>query len=662
MAENKGKMKGKWTEESMRVAVNEVISGKMTARQAAESLHVPRSTLGDRLRLIRAGASVDLTPQMGRFKKTFDDDMEKQLVLYMKDLDNKFMPLSRKEFLNLAFALAEHLKVSHQFNKEKKTAGKQFYYDFMARHPELSLRCPESTSLQRALGFNRHQVELFFKKYEELLSKYSFSASRIHNCDETGISVVHANDIKVISQKGKKQVSKITSGERGRNVTVLLCINAAGDIFVPPLFVFPNKSRIDEVLKKDAPPGSVFAAEESGWISAKAFLKWLKLFVERTRPTKEEPVLLILDGHASHKDLDVILFARQHHVHMISLPPHTTHKLQPLDRAIMRPFKAAYNQACGVWMRKYQPLKISQKDVAGLVNTAYSSICRMDLAQSAFTCTGLWPLNPNVFTDLDFIAAEHFREPVHMDEVSTHQQNDLNFSPTTSEPGPSSAPPSKPRSSSANTSEPGSAATNTSNDFSPPRPEESIENIQEQSSSSSRVSVAPLSIPKSPFRPNSVSSTFIKVVEKISPVAKPSEVKVQKRKQRTQKSEVLTSSPYKQQLEEKKKLAEDKRQRAEKRKSERDLKTSQALNREKSGASNGSKQLNSDRPTTNRKRQKKLEFGGDNQTMEEDTKCIICRESFEEEWVQCIKCKEWAHVGCVDQESILYFIFDYCKK
>ncbi|KAJ8888852.1 hypothetical protein PR048_008346 [Dryococelus australis] len=96
-------------------------------------------------------------------------------------------------------------------------------------------------------------------------------------------------------------------GERGRNVTILLCINAAGDIFIPPLFVFPNKQRVNAVLKKYAPLGSIFAAEESGSITAKAFLKWLELFVERNRPTKK-------DGHSSH--LDVILFTKKHFVHM----------------------------------------------------------------------------------------------------------------------------------------------------------------------------------------------------------------------------------------------------------------------------------------------------------------------------------------------------------
>jgi hypothetical protein len=35
-------------------------------------------------------------------------------------------------------------------------------------------------------------------------------------------------------------VGKLNSGEWGRNITVLLCIHVAGDLFRPRLFVFPR--------------------------------------------------------------------------------------------------------------------------------------------------------------------------------------------------------------------------------------------------------------------------------------------------------------------------------------------------------------------------------------------------------------------------------------
>ncbi|KMQ82951.1 pogo transposable element with krab domain-like protein [Lasius niger] len=181
MSEIPKQKKGKWTEENMNAALKLLLENKMTQRQAAETFNVSKTTLGNQFRAIQAGKTVNLTPQMGKFKRTFCEELEKQLVSYVKDQDA--MPFSKKEFLKFAYDLAKHLNLPHQFKKEKKTAGKQFYYDFIARHPDLSLRTPQSTSIQRMLGFSRHQVERFFNKYTELLAKYNFSASRIHNCD-----------------------------------------------------------------------------------------------------------------------------------------------------------------------------------------------------------------------------------------------------------------------------------------------------------------------------------------------------------------------------------------------------------------------------------------------------------------------------------------------
>ncbi|KAF2902401.1 hypothetical protein ILUMI_03783 [Ignelater luminosus] len=63
---NTVKQKGKWSEEEMKHAVNAVTTNKMSA---AERYQVPRSTLGDRLKGIKKGKAVDLTPQMASSSK-----------------------------------------------------------------------------------------------------------------------------------------------------------------------------------------------------------------------------------------------------------------------------------------------------------------------------------------------------------------------------------------------------------------------------------------------------------------------------------------------------------------------------------------------------------------------------------------------------------------
>ena len=152
----------------------------------------------------------------------------------------------------------------------------------------------------------------------------------------------------------------------------------------------------------NASEGSVGVAQHNGWMDGENLLVWLKNFVEITRPTEDSPILVVLDGHGSHKDLDVIDYARANHVHLLSLLPHTSHKLQPLDRTFMKPFTQAYSEECALWMRKNPVLRISDYDVAGLVNEAYKNVCRMEIATNGFACTGIHPFNPKIFMDAEF--------------------------------------------------------------------------------------------------------------------------------------------------------------------------------------------------------------------------------------------------------------------
>ncbi|PSN31341.1 hypothetical protein C0J52_24730 [Blattella germanica] len=118
--------KGKWDEENMKMAVHSVLAGKFSWREAAARFSVPRSTLGDRVSAIRKGETIKMGPSMGRFTRTFDEDLETELVKHLKYLEDCFLPLNKTELLTLAYDLAEHLKLPRQFNKTNKIAGNKF--------------------------------------------------------------------------------------------------------------------------------------------------------------------------------------------------------------------------------------------------------------------------------------------------------------------------------------------------------------------------------------------------------------------------------------------------------------------------------------------------------------------------------------------------------
>jgi hypothetical protein len=72
-----------------------------------------------------------------------------------------------------------------RFNKDKNIAGKKCYCAFMKRHPEPSLRQPESTSIAQARGFSKSRGSEFFEVLEKLVDQNELDATRVFNADET---------------------------------------------------------------------------------------------------------------------------------------------------------------------------------------------------------------------------------------------------------------------------------------------------------------------------------------------------------------------------------------------------------------------------------------------------------------------------------------------
>jgi hypothetical protein len=105
----------------------------------------------------------------------------------------------------------------------------------------------------------------------------------------------------------------------------------------------------------------------------------------------------MFDGHGSHKDLKVIEYVRDNHIHMLSTPPHTTHKLQLLDRVFFKHFKQAYGSASASRMRQNPGARLKEYNVAGLVNTVFTKVARLKIAQNSFRCSGIQPFDREIF-------------------------------------------------------------------------------------------------------------------------------------------------------------------------------------------------------------------------------------------------------------------------
>lgn len=216
--------------------------------------------------------------------------------------------------------------------------------------------------------------------------------------------------MKIAAKKGQKRVGIITSAERGETTTVVMCMSASGH-YIPPMIIFPRQRMTDQ-LKTGAPHGTKFACNPSGYMTTELFSEWFKHFMEHARPTSEHPVLLILDGHSSHsKNLDFCETAAKNHVVVIVLPPHCSHRMQPLDVSFMGPFKKFYGDAVGSFLKKTPGKLVTQYDIAGLVGIAFPRAATTSTAANGFSATGIWPFNREIFGADDFVAADVTDQP-----------------------------------------------------------------------------------------------------------------------------------------------------------------------------------------------------------------------------------------------------------
>ena len=337
------------------------------------------------------------------FRPVFTVEQEKELAEHVLFMERRLFGLTKTDLRRLAYEFATSNGIQNSFNANSKMAGPDWMDGFFRRHPDLSLRKPVATSVAKGSGFNKMVVGKFFKLLESMYDQYGFTASRIFSVDETGMSTVPSRSSSIVSLRGKKQVGTLTSAERG---TAVICLNAAGH-YIPPMLIFPRKN-VNPGFQVGTPPDSLIVAHPSGRMQMELFAPtWFDHFLQHTKPTANDPVLLILDGHATHaKNLQFIDLARKNHVHLLVMPPHVSHRLQPLDVTFMAPLKTNYEQQVKAWLRDNPGKVVTIYQVGLLFGMAYNKAASAITSVNGFRKTGIFPLKEDIFHEYVFAAAD----------------------------------------------------------------------------------------------------------------------------------------------------------------------------------------------------------------------------------------------------------------
>lgn len=392
-----------WSKDDLRNAMDDVRSGRLTQKQAAETYSIPKSTLQLKLNGWRGRAVTETVSGGGGRKLALPIATEKRLVKYLNVLNKWGFGLSKNEVLDVIQEFVRCNKLTTPF-KDNRPGG-DWFRSFSKRH-KLSLKKPErlesSRSRQAADPFILND---FFDKLEELVkeNKLEDKPHCIYNCDETSFNS-DPGSTKVVAKRGEN-VHRVTAGSGRETTTVLACIRADGSK-LPPMILHKGKRLWDSMFGGDKSyPDTSYFVSEKGWMTEEVFYSWFtNCFIPNVT---EFPALLIYDGHLSHIGLKLIEKAVEMNVTILKLPPHTSHLLQPLDVSVFRGVKSKWDEILTEWCRHHYGQRLTKSDFADILGETWRFIGDTQI-KSGFKKCGIYDPDYEHRVNRNVIKADHY--------------------------------------------------------------------------------------------------------------------------------------------------------------------------------------------------------------------------------------------------------------
>nr|CAH7758059.1 unnamed protein product [Callosobruchus chinensis] len=595
-----------WSEQDMKAAIGKYKSGKFGLNEICRRYNIPKPTFKRHLlgTNTKAKAGIKSLGRLNVFSAEIQQDLENQIL----KMEECFFGLTIRDIRRAAFQFAEKNDIPIALTNR--------------RGWPLSLRQPESTSLARCKGFSRENVNHFYVILENLVDQYKIDSTKFIMLMNLGFP------------QFRKKAKKLSLGKEKRTseqwlATFIVSANAAGH-FAAPMIIFKRKRMMAE-LGVGAPPGCLVQISDTGYINTELFVVWLRKFIEVVRPTPENKVILVLDGHTTHsKNLEAINLAREHGVILLQLPGHTTNRLQPLDVAIFKPMEVYYDQAVERWMREYPGLAVTQHQVAKLFGEAFGKAATVGFAMNGFAKCGIWPVDRHVFNDVDFAASDALlKNAAQLLPEVDENQNEQAENDSSDDDIPLSRIISKDGHLNKNTSFEEMNCL--------PRPGGSVDKRQEHGNVRQQAAIGSLNI------------SFEELIRLPGPSGLGSKHRISKN---AQQAAVLTASPYKEELEKRKSAVNNKAKSAVKRAIGLDLP------KKTKGNTTVTKRTHSRDALSTAEVVEVTDAVIETQA--EDWYCVLCQECLVEVMVKCTQCTNWVHESCASFPSRLDYICDLC--
>ncbi|CAF1090463.1 unnamed protein product [Adineta steineri] len=291
-----------YSSDDFKLALEMVASGT-SIREAASRKHVPYTTLNSHYNNL---VKYDTIGRPTKFNKDEEDCLEQATLVLQK----WGIPVTIEEFINLAKEYATFLNKSNLFPNGRPTSD--WLYSFLNRHHNLIMKKSYPLEKKRA-ALTISQIDDWFELLNNIIQENNLQdrPAQIFNSDESGMSD-NIGYSKVIVHRQTSNAYRIQGGSGKSYVSVMFCASATG--FLLPPFVIYKAKRLFTDWCIGGPPNTVFETSKNGWMETTLFRKWFEhWFLEQTKHLPR-PLLLIIDGHGSHFDVETLKLAVEHQV------------------------------------------------------------------------------------------------------------------------------------------------------------------------------------------------------------------------------------------------------------------------------------------------------------------------------------------------------------
>ena len=365
-----------WTAGDLQAAMKAVQQEKVSLRVAAAIYGVPRSTLYDYVT-----GKVEIGSRRGpdSVLTAAEDAIHMAEIGYGR---------SREQIFEAVKSILDNDGRPNPF--KNNMPGRKWWLLFKKRHPQISLCSPEPLQLCRIKCCTAEAICEWFTDFDQFLQVHDLKdkPSRIWNADEAGFPLCPKTG-KVLAVRNARNVYCAT-GDSKEQITTLCAANAAGNV-LPPMHIFSGE-RFKSNPMNDCVENAYFGRSPKGWMSTELFYGWVANHF--ARHVVERPVVLLVDGHSTHIDVEISKFCRNNGIHLYCLPPHTSHITQPLDVGFFSSLKNSWGKACEKFKTDNPGIPLNKYSFAKVFKCAWIDCVKLSMFVNAFRQSGICPFNP----------------------------------------------------------------------------------------------------------------------------------------------------------------------------------------------------------------------------------------------------------------------------